>query len=182
MATSPVRRRFDVILGHQHVRGPAVGLGIRVAQPGELESRPGRGRGVRGLLEVVGRRVLRLEGRHEGRRPLVVPERGMRPRRDAVAVDQHGAVHLPAGTDRVDALRRARHRNENPADRLDHARPPAGDGLLGPAEGRNDLVLFDGRDRQDGAGRVDERGPARCRWPTSIASVRSFATPGCVIA
>ncbi len=68
-------------------------------------------------------------------------------------------MHLPADADGGNAAGGIGDRIEHLARRLHDPGPPAVHGLLGPPERRHDLLLLDRNDRQDGAARIDQRGP-----------------------
>ena len=155
--------QVDEVLRHQDMGGAFERGGIVVAQPGEFETRPGRRRRIAAQRQVVGGAMRGLVGGDEVGRPLVVPKRSIGTRRPAGLVDQHGPVHLAAGAEHRHAMDGVRYLVQHGADRLDHALPPAFDGLLGPAEGRDDLVLLRGRDGEDRTVERHQCGPDAAR-------------------
>ena len=90
---------IDVILRHQH-RSDALPLRwVMLAQPGQLERRPGGGGGIVQQFKPGLRRLLVAKARHLRLRAFVVPQHGAIDDQLAVGIEQDRAVHLPAGAD-----------------------------------------------------------------------------------
>ncbi len=72
---------------------------VMLAQPGQLERRPGGGGGIVQQFKPGLRRLLVAKARHLRLRAFVVPQHGAIDDQLAVGIEQDRAVHLPAGAD-----------------------------------------------------------------------------------
>ena len=95
------------------------------------------------------------EGRDFGGGALVVPQLHRVERQAARRVEQHRAMHLAAGRDGQDALCAVVRRRQDRADAFDRPLPPVGGALLRPAEGRHDLLVLAGVQRDDSSAQID---------------------------